>query len=190
MFAAGLVALAAATWAMAEWLVAREWSSGPEERTFLVAWAPVLGAALVSTGLAGADEELERSTAAPWRRIRLLHVVVATVTTGAALGLTGLWEPQTYGAFELARNALASVGLVTITAVVLGARLAWGPLFAYIGVVYFAAPRSMPETGWWSWPVQPWSAELAAWTALGLFAAGLAVYGWFGARPSREAERG
>lgn len=113
--------------------------------------------------------------------------MLATVVTGTALVPTGLWEPQTYGAFELARNTLACIGAVALVAVVLSARLACAPPYAYVGVVCLVAPRPLlPESSWWTWPVQPWSAALAAWTAGGLFAASLVLYSWLGPRPSRE----
>lgn len=185
--AAGLAVVALVAWGAAHWLTSREWSGGAIERWPVVALAPVLTAVLASSGLAGSDEELERTTAVPWRRIRVLHLTVVAVAAIAAVVLTGLWEPQTYGAFELARNTLACVGAAALLTVVLGARLAWGPVCAYVGVVTLVAPRPLnSESSWWTWPVQPWSAELAAWTAGALFAAGLLLYGWLGPRPSHD----
>ena len=186
MFVAGLVVVALLAWATAHWLVTREWSTGAaDERWPVPALAPMLGAVLASAGLAGADEELERTAAVPWRRIRAAHIVLATAAASLPLVLTGLWAPHTYGAFELGRNTVACVGMVALSSVVLGARLAWAPVVAYVAVVLTAAPRD-PETGWWTWPVQPWSAQHAAWTSLALFVAGMTLYARCGARPSRD----
>ncbi|MFW5899112.1 MAG: hypothetical protein ACOCUN_01440, partial [Jiangellaceae bacterium] len=186
-FAGGLAVVTLASWSAAHWLTSREWSGGAIERWPVVAVAPAVTAALASTGLAGSDEELERTTAVPLRRIRVLHVIIVAAVAGAALGLIGLWEPRTYGAFELARNTVACVGAAALTAVVFGARLAWGPVCAYVGVVTLVAPVPLvPGSSWWAWPVHPWSAELAAWTAGALFAAGLLLYGRLGPRPSRD----
>lgn len=185
--AGGLAVVALVAWGAAHWLTSKEWSGGAIERWPVVAVAPALTAALASTGLAGSDEELERTTAVPWRRIRVLHVIIVAVVAVAALVLTGLWEPQTYGAFELARNTVACVGAAALLAVVLSARLAWGPVCGYVGVVTLVAPRPLvPESSWWTWPVQQWDATLAAYTAGGLFVAGLLLYGRLGPRPSRD----
>jgi hypothetical protein len=143
-------------------------------------------AVLASRGFEGSDEELERSTAARWRWIRALHVVLAALGIGVALALTGLWEPRLYGAYELVRNGLAYLGLIGATAVALGARLAWVPALAYVAGADLAAPRPLiPGSAWWTWPMQPWSTPAAAWTAAALFAFGAALYAMFGARPNR-----
>lgn len=185
----GVAVVAMLAWLAADWLVHRDWLGGAEARIPVVAAAPLLAAVLVSIGLGGADEELEGTTAVPWRLIRALHVLTVSVLVAGALALIGLWEPRTYGAFELARNAAGYVGMVTGAAVVVGARLAWAPAFGYAAVVYIAAPKPLrPGTAWWTWPLHPWSTELAAWAAAGLFLAGLALYVRFGARVVRHEE--
>jgi hypothetical protein len=188
-FAAGVVGVAAAGWWAADWLVHREWLGGADARIPVVAAAPLLGAVLAATGLGGADEELERSTAVPWRRIRALHILAVTAVLGVALAMIGLWEPRTYGAFELVRNVSGYLGMVAGASAVLGARLAWAPAFGYAAVVYLAAPKPLrPETAWWTWPLQPWSASMAARTAAALFFAGIILYANFGPRASRHPE--
>ncbi len=188
--AAGLASVGLLAWVAAEWLTSREWAAGAVERWPVATLAPVLAAVLVSAGLAGADEELERTTAVPWRRIRVVHVIIAAVAASAALVPIGLWEPQTYGAFELVRNTGAAVGLVAAASVVLGARPSWVPVTVYTAVVAVMVPGTEAVTSWWTswwaWPVQPWSATHAGWAALAAFTAGLALYGRLGARPSRE----
>jgi hypothetical protein len=86
-------------------------------------------------------------------------------------------------------DGLGFVGLVTGSAAVLGARLAWVPAFAYAAVVYIAAPKPiLPESAWWTWPLQQWGTDVAAWTAVTLFVAGTVCYVLMGARPSRDSD--
>lgn len=179
----GVAAVAVLAWLAADWLVRQDWLGGAAARIPVVVTAPLLAALLVSSGLGGADEELERTTAVPWRLFRSLHVLGAFVLVGGALALIGTWEPRTYGAYELVRNAAGYLGMVAGAAVLTGARLAWAPAFGYAAVVYVAAPKPLrADTAWWAWPLHPWSTELAAWVAGGLFVAGLALYARFGAR--------
>lgn len=189
MFVGGLAVVTLLGWAGADYLVHREWSGGAVDRIPVVVAAPLLGVILASTGLGGADEELERSTPARWRWIRLGHVALTALPVSAAVALTGLWEPQTYGAFELVRNTAGFAGLVAASATVLGSRLAWVPPFVYAAVVYIVAPQPLStDTAWWTWPVQPWSAAPAAWAAGTLLVAGTAAYVVHGARPTRTGD--
>jgi len=184
---AGVAVVAVVAWLAADWLVHRDWLSGAEARIPVVAAAPLLGAVLISGGLGGADEELDRAAAVPWRLIRALHVVSAFVLVGGALAATSLWEPRIYGAYELVRNTAGYVGMVAAAAPMTGARLAWAPAFGYAAVMYIAAAKPLrPETAWWTWPLQPWRTELAAWVAGGLLVAGLALYVRLGSRPGRH----
>lgn len=186
-FLLGLLALALLAWWAADWLASRPYFDGPRARPPVAALAPVLAALLLSVTLGSADEELERSTARPWRRIRPFHVAVLTILGAAALASTGLWEPGEYGAYELVRNTTASVGMVAAATAVLGSKLAWTPLFGYVVAVYVAAPKPpQPATSWWTWPVQPSSATPAWWVAVSWFVVGLVLYGWYGARAARD----
>jgi hypothetical protein len=182
-FVVGVAVVALLAWLAADWLVHRDWLGGAEARIPVVAAAPLLAAVLASSGLGGADEELERTTAVPWRLIRALHVLGAFVLVGGVLAVTALWESRTYGAHELVRNAAGYVGMVAAASVVTGTRLAWAPAFGYAAVVYLAAPKPLrPETAWWTWPLQPWNASPAAWAAALLFVAGIILYAHFGPR--------
>ncbi|HEY8473151.1 MAG TPA: hypothetical protein VIL37_11040 [Natronosporangium sp.] len=181
--ATGLVAVAVATWAAAHWLATKEGSAGAIERLPVAALAPLLGAAVASAGFPAADEELERTAAVRWRRIRLLQVLLAGVALAGALALTGLWEPRQYGAFELVRNAAGTLGAIALATALIGARLAWLPVAGYLLAVLPAQPED-PATAWWSWPVQPWASSLARWPAAVLLALGAAGYAWRGARSS------
>jgi hypothetical protein len=186
---AGLVLVALLAWAAGEWLSSRPYLPGPDARPPVAALAPALAAVLVSVTLAGADEELERSTAWRWRPVRLAHVLVTTAAAAAALALTGLWEPARYGGYELARNTVACMGLILVATSLIGAARAWVPVVAYVGVAYLAAPKPVvEETAWWAWPVQPASAGGAWWAAAAWFAAGLVLYAQGGARATADGD--
>ncbi|AYY13900.1 hypothetical protein EF847_15540 [Actinobacteria bacterium YIM 96077] len=181
--AAGVAAVALVAWWAAGWLVNLEWTGGADARVPVVVGAPLLGSVLVSAGLEGKDEEFERSLAVRWPVFRSIHVAGAALAIGAPLAVTGLWEPRVYGAFELVRNTLGFLGLVTLAAVVVGARLAWFLPFGFAGVIYIATPQPLTEaTAWWTWPVQQWSSGVAAWTAAALFVVGTLAYVVLGSR--------
>ncbi|MGH8776421.1 MAG: hypothetical protein ACRDWI_15070 [Jiangellaceae bacterium] len=181
----GLAAVALVGWWMVDALAHRGATPDAAARLPAVVALPLVGAIIASIGLGGADEELERSTAWRWRAARAVHVLVVAVTVAAVVGSIGPWEPSTYGTHEIVRKAVACVGVVAASAVILGARLAWAPIFAYVVTVYFTAPRPLTNgTALWTWPVQP-SGSPAAWTtAMTLFVLGMALYTVSGPRPT------
>jgi hypothetical protein len=148
----------------------------------VAALAPLIGAVVLSNGLGGADEELERTAALRWRPIRAVHVAVAVIAVGAGLALTGLQEPSTYGAYELARNSAACIGLVTLGTAVLGVRLGWIPVVGYVLLMLAVAP----EAAWLTWPNQMWTSEPANWAAAVVAIVGGLGYIWFGARTGAD----
>jgi hypothetical protein len=102
------------------------------------------------------EELTDRTGAVPWRLIRALHLLATFVLVSIALSVTGLWEPRTYGAFELVRNTAGYIGLMAGTATLIGARLAWAPAFGFAAVVYIAAPKPLrANTAWWTCPRSP-----------------------------------
>lgn len=178
---AGVAVLALLAWIAADWLLDAQGSSGPADRWPVAILAPLLGAVIVSAGLGAADEEMERTAAVHWRRIRTVHVAFATVVVGTALALTGLFEPSTFGAYEIARNTAACIGLIAVGTVMLGARLGWIPGLAYVLLVLGVATPT-PGNAWWTWPVQEWSADMANWAATVAAIVGALAYVWFGSR--------
>lgn len=183
----GLLILTLLAWWAADWLSSRPYFDGPRARPPVAGLAPALAAVLMSVTLGAADEELERSTARPWRRIRLVHVTALTTSAAFALASTGLWEADEYGAYELVRNTATCAGMVAGAAAVVGAKLAWAPVFTYVVAVYIAAPKPpQPQTSWWTWPVQPSSASPSWWTAVAWLAVGSALYAARGARAARD----
>lgn len=186
-FVAGVVVLAPLAWWAGEWLVNRPMSGGPADRGVVATLAPLALAVLVSTTLFAADEELERTGAWPWPRVRLAQVVVLTVVGAAAVAVTGLEDPRIYGAVELARNSLACVGMVAAAAPAVGGRLAWAPAFGYVLTVRFVAPWPIdPDTGWWTWPVQPAASTSAWWACATWYVVGVVAYAWWGSRARRS----
>lgn len=124
---AGLAGLGLLTWLVADWLMSQPWSAGPSDRALLTRWSPAVAAALGSIGLAGEDEDMERSTAAPWRPIRAVHMTGFALLLAGVLALTAQSEPETFGAHVLARNTVACVGVVAALAAVVGARFPGRP---------------------------------------------------------------
>ncbi|SCG18633.1 hypothetical protein GA0070610_4981 [Micromonospora echinofusca] len=185
MFVAGVGIITLLAWAAGTWLASRPYFDGPAARVPVVALAPLLAALLLGPTLAGADEDLDRSTPLPWRAWRAGHLLVAAVVTAMALILAGLRAPDTYGAHTLVRNALGCIGLVAGGAMLLGARLAWLPAFVYVSAVYAAAPR---QTGVvvtaWAWPIQPSTSTTSWLTAVTIFTVGAAAYLHSGSRAS------
>lgn len=176
-FVAGVGIIALLAWAAGTWLTGRPYFDGPAARVPVVALAPLLAALLLGPTLAGADEDLEHSTALPWQAWRAGHVLSAAAVIATALSLTGLHAPSTFGAYALARNTVGCIGLVTSAAALLGARLAWLPAFGYVCAVYAAAPR---HTGvlvaLWAWPIQPSTTAVSWLTAVTTFALGATAY--------------
>ena len=187
---AGLAGLGLLTWLAAEWLMNRPWSGGPSDRALLTRWAPAVAAALGSIGLAGEDEDMERSTAAPWRPMRAAHLTALAVLLAGVLALTALAEPETFGAHVLVRNTVGCVGIVAAMATVVGARLAWAPLFVFLAVIEVAGPGAGPTSAWWTWPAQPSDVDAAAWVAAALYIGGLCAFALFGARVERHPDTG
>lgn len=181
MFVVGVSVITLLAWFGGTWLAGKPFFDGPAARIPVVALAPLLAALLLGPTLAGADENLERSTPLPWQVWRAGHVLLAALVIAGALSLTGLHAPTTFGAYALARNTLGCIGLVSGATVLLGARLAWLPAFLYVCAVYAGAPR---QTGVivavWAWPIQP-SVSAPSWVAaVTLFILGAAGYSVWG----------
>jgi hypothetical protein len=185
----GAAGVALVGWVAATWLVERNPASDPLARLPVIVAVPLVIAVLVSIGLDGADQELERSTAVRWWLLRLGHLLAAAAVV-APIATIGLWQPRHHGAYELVRNGLGSLGLVATATVLIGARLAWAPTMAYVLFVFsWAADRVEIEptgaTGWLTWPVQPADVSQATWAALVLFVVGVALFTVRGARRTR-----
>lgn len=186
-FAVAVVVICLLAWWAGEWLSSQEMFDGPRARPPVTALAPLLLAVAVSATLYAADEELERTAAWRWPRLRAAQVVVLTTLAGAAVAGTALEDPNVYGAVEVARNTLACVGMITMAAPIIGGRLAWAPAFGYVTTIYLLAPKPVePDTGWWTWPTQMSNSHSAWWAATAWFTLGLLMFAWQGSRPRRS----
>lgn len=185
-FCIGLVVAVLLAWWAGEWLSSHPEFGGATARVPVVALAPLVLSVLVSMSLYAADEELERTGARAWRRLRGVVVVALTAVGAAGLAVTALEDADTYGAIELVRNSLACVGMVALAGPIVGGRLAWSPAFVYVATAYITAPRPLPlGTGWWTWPVQSSPSDSAWWAAAAWFVVGVVVYARWGSRPRR-----
>lgn len=181
-------ALSLSAYYLGQWLIARPYLGGPDARVPVAVLVPLMASALVSTTLGGADVNLERACPRLDRRRRIGHALLSGLGVGVLLGVAGLTEPETFGSLALIRNELGMLGSVYLAATLVPIIVAWAPTFAYVIVVYLAAPGS-PTFGstWWAWPMQDGGYDASWMSALMLFTAGVVAYGWFGPPPTSGA---
>jgi hypothetical protein len=159
-------------------------TDNPLTRLMLAVLAATVAAAALGPGLAGADVDLDRTAALPWRPRRVAHLVAgAAVVTGllAATALTG--EPFAESVV-LARDTAGLVGLTALGAVVFGASKAWILPVAWSAVNVMTGG---PMAGAWykevlTFMVQPAGTTSATVTATALAGAGTLAYAVFGSR--------
>ncbi|MEV4821862.1 hypothetical protein [Micromonospora sp. NPDC049274] len=149
----------------------------------LVVLTVMLMVAVLSTTLAGPDEDLERTAALrwPWRRAvhllaalaLVLVVLLATQPTGARFGPAAL----------VVRDSAGLLGLTALCATVAGVTRAW---FLPLGWAVVAA--MFPQSSTWgalaTWPGQPHTSRPAAVAAAVLAVTGLVTYAFRG--PARR----
>ncbi|MFE9018874.1 hypothetical protein ACFYNL_09930 [Streptomyces sp. NPDC007808] len=155
----------------------------PERRVPVVALAPLAAAAVIGVSLHTASDELDRTAVRPWWRRRLVHLLALTALAAALLPWAVFGHMSWFGPPAMIRNTLGCVGLTAASAVLLGARLSWLPVFGYVSAVYVASAGlrggSVPV---WAWLVQP-SGQADAWlVALVTFVGGGLLYLRRGAR--------
>lgn len=155
----------------------------PKRRVPVVALAPLLASAVISTSFHQYADELDRTAVRPWWPRRLAHLLALTALAAASLALAVLGHTTEFGAPAMVRNTLGAVGIATASAALIGARLSWLPTFAYLSAIYLGAPGV--HGGWaavWAWPMQP-GRQPAAWATAGVaYVAGAALYAWRGSR--------
>ncbi|WP_405780752.1 hypothetical protein [Streptomyces sp. NBC_00859] len=148
----------------------------------VVALAPMLAAAAISTGLYEHSAELDRTAARPWWPRRLAALLVPTAFAAASLALAVPGHAQEFGAVAMVRNLLGAVGIGAAAAAVLGARLSWLPVVACLSSVYMAGAPAGRAAAVWAWPVQP-ETRPGSWAAASLvFLGGTALYTVRGSR--------
>src|SRR5665811_1737330 len=122
---AGLGALTIAFWALGAQLAHQSGATDPA--SWMTVMAPLVAAVLVSSTFSGADDELELSTRSRWAGLRVGPLATLTLLASTLLALTGCWAPERFGAQALVRGVVGDVGLVALTAAIIGARASWVP---------------------------------------------------------------
>lgn len=182
---AGLGVLTLATWALGNQLAHESEQVDPANRMKGTVMASLVAAVLISTALAGEDDELELSTRACWARLRSGLLLALTLLASTLLALTGCWAPEQFGAHALVRGVVGEVGLVALSAAVIGARASWVPA---LGAAIVALARGPVDSGtvtaMLTWQVQPTDVRAAGTTALALGVAGLVIHARLGSRAS------
>jgi hypothetical protein len=139
----------------------------------------MLTVGVLGAGLAGQDQQLDRTAAIRWRPRRLAHLLLIGALGAAAVLALG----DEYGAPVLVvRNAVGMLGLAGITTVLVGAQFSWAlPIAWCILAMVMPAGSSTPyEMG--VWMLQPLDAAPADWTAAVLGAVGALAYAVVGPR--------
>lgn len=187
--ASGVGVIALVAFRAGSWLMERPFLTHEQARIPVSALGTIAVAGVLATTLGGPDEWLERSTPAPWRRIRAGHLSAVAVFGALALGAAGLNESEFFGAPALARGVVGLLGLAALAAVVTGARASWFVVVGYASTIYLAAPR-IPggPAAVWAWPMQPTRITVSFVTAGALFAVAVAVHAAVGVRPSTGAD--
>jgi hypothetical protein len=109
-------------------------------------------------------------------------LIVVAASVAASLGM--LADPE--WRMPLLRNTVGLAGLALLGAVLLGARLAWLPVFVP-GVATLLAGRDpyTAEPHAWALMLAPAGAPVAAAAALAVAVAGVVAYGRWDSRPTR-----
>lgn len=182
---AGLGALAATSGVLGSPLSHRPGGTGSANLLLLTVMAPVVAAVLISSTFTGADDELELSTRSRWAALRGGPLATLTLLASMLLMFTGGWSPEGFGTQALVRGVVGEVGLVALTATIIGARASWVPALGLAIVALTRGPTD-PATlaAALTWQVQPSDVRAAGAAALVLGAAGLAVHARCGAKGS------
>jgi len=182
---ASLGVLTLATWALGNQLAHESGHVDLANRMRGSVMASLVAAVLISTAMTGADDELELSTRARWARLRSGLLLALTVLASTLLALTGCWGPEQFGAHALVRGVVGEVGLVALSAAIIGARASWVPALC---VAIVALSRGPTDSGiiaaMLTWQVQPTDVRAAGTTALTLGAAGLVIHAQRGSKTS------
>jgi hypothetical protein len=114
----------------------------------------------------------------PYLRLGASLALTGIAIGALQLGVAGASLPG--GVLTLARNVIGITGIGLLASLVTGGLLAWIPPLGYLGFAEYALNEAWRNP--WTWPVRP-PADRGAWIcAAGVFAAGLAVATFRGAR--------
>ncbi|MGW6443377.1 hypothetical protein [Lentzea sp. NPDC055074] len=153
------------------------WSALHSPWTALSASLTTLAAVVVTTtGLAGQDPELDRSTAVPWPLWRLGHLLLATTTAAISVLLVQKLGSEPFDAAFVVRDTAGMIGLAGLTATVAGARLAAAAPVLWWAVAAIMPPSESTLGRVVSWPLGAPDDAATIWTAGVLFVGGVAAY--------------
>jgi hypothetical protein len=158
------------------WALARATGGG----TGTVALALVAGAAALGPTLSGHDIALDRTAAIRWWPRRATHLLLIGVVTGTAVTAAQTLNEEYAPAAFIARDIVGLVGLVALTATVLGGHLSWTVPLGWFAFALFL-PQGMNATVP-QWMFVPAGTPAATWTAVVLGVTGIPAYAMFGGR--------
>ena len=138
------------------------------------------GAAIIAAATRNPFGEAERTASSPLPALRLAHLVIVTAFAAATVAAAGWTASYATSAPVLVRNLAGLTGIALLTAVVLGAHLAWTVPLGY--VMYCGAELDAQTYRLWTWPTLPAGNHAASALAIGLLAAGIAAATITGAR--------
>ncbi len=160
----------------------------PAQRVRAEALAPVFAACAIGVSTYQYSPALDATAVRPWPPRRLAHLTMLTVIAGAALVLVVPSTVPVFGSWGLLRNLLGAVGVAVAAATVIGSRLCWMPVLAYLSSLYLTpADAHSRAHALWAWAVQPGAQPISWLPALTAFLTGATLYVVRGPRPeSRE----
>jgi len=178
----GLAAALAVTAAVA--VLSRAGSRpGPGWGVFLL----LLVTSVLSVGLDGQDQQLDRTAAVRWPPRRVVHLVLIGAVGGGFLLALG----SAYGSPAVVlRNTAGLVGLIGVATVATGAQFSWTLPFAWCVVALPLPPGDGTAYQIGTWMLQRSDVPAANWTAWLIGAAGVAGYALRGPRRRYLPDRG
>lgn len=160
----------------------------PPGRALAALLAALAGTTALAPGLAGADLDLDRSSAIAWPPRRAAHIILAGAAVVGLLAATAIAGERMASTGLIARNVAGLTGLLALGTVVLGAARAPGLPVVWIALVLqFAPPMGVPPTRpthtvMLTWMVQPIQTRVATVAAIVLAVAGTLAYAVVGSR--------
>jgi hypothetical protein len=141
-----------------------------------------LGAAAASTGLAGFDQDLDRTASFSWPPRRATHLLgLGVLTTGLSLAVNATLDSGLPTGLII-RDVAGQVGLLGLGVALFGNAFGWCPPFLFMVLAQVPGMSEVPVAGWLVQPADTVSATLTAAVAV---IAGLASYPVFGPRHIR-----
>jgi len=133
----------------------------------------LLVAAVLSSGLEGQDQQLDRTAAVRWQPRRMVHLLLIGVVSATVVLTLG----DAYGSPVIVlRDAAGMVGLVGATTVILGAQFAWTVPLTWCMVALLLPDGAGTGYGIGAWMIQSVDVPAANWTAVLIGGVGVLGY--------------